>query len=149
RGEDAVQPAGNGSQRLGDDLLSEDVGKGQVAVLKELTPDELDLLPECPLVRMAHLWASLPLMERVAKPHLRKRGPLCLCHFGRRTCRSTTCHSCFGPERATDIGLPAPVEGTDARRAPTKNSRGDKRPLELLLSGISRWEAGLRRTMVD
>ena len=36
RGEDPVQPAADGGQRFGDDVLGEDVGERQVAVLEEL-----------------------------------------------------------------------------------------------------------------
>src|SRR5262249_3859964 len=39
-----------------------------VAALEELTPEELDLLPESPLVRRAHLLASWPVMERLPSP---------------------------------------------------------------------------------
>jgi hypothetical protein len=46
RRKDPVQPAGDGGQRLPNDLLGEDVRERQVAVLKELTPQKLHLLPE-------------------------------------------------------------------------------------------------------
>ena len=54
RGEDPVQPAGDGGQRLGDDLLGEDVGERQVAVLKELASEEVHLFAKGTSVRMAH-----------------------------------------------------------------------------------------------
>jgi hypothetical protein len=44
--------------------------------LEELTPEEVNLLPESPLVRMAHLWASLPRMERLPSP-IYAREALC------------------------------------------------------------------------
>jgi hypothetical protein len=54
RGEDPVQPSADGGQGLGDDLLGEDVGERQAAVLKELSPEEVDLIPEGRSIRMAH-----------------------------------------------------------------------------------------------
>ena len=43
---DPVQPAGDGGQRPGKDLLRPDVGERQVAVLQELPPQETHLLAE-------------------------------------------------------------------------------------------------------
>ena len=43
-GEDPVQPAGESGQRLREDLLGEDVGERQVAVLKELPSEEVQLI---------------------------------------------------------------------------------------------------------
>jgi hypothetical protein len=52
RGEDAVQPAADGRQRLSDDLLGEDVGEGQVTVLEELLSQGAELFAErCGVVR--------------------------------------------------------------------------------------------------
>src|SRR5262249_8901187 len=65
-GEEPVQPAGDGGQCLGDGLLGEGVSKRQVTVLKELASQNLHLLPEPLLVRMAHPRASLPLMGVLA-----------------------------------------------------------------------------------
>src|SRR5205814_5319459 len=53
-GEDPVQPAGDGGQRLRDDLLGEDVGERQVAVLKELPSQGADLFAERGGVARAH-----------------------------------------------------------------------------------------------
>ena len=36
RGEDPVQPDADGGQRVGDDVLGEDIGERQLAILKEL-----------------------------------------------------------------------------------------------------------------
>jgi hypothetical protein len=41
RGGDPVQPAGDGGQSLREELLGQDVGKRQVTVLEELTPQEV------------------------------------------------------------------------------------------------------------
>jgi hypothetical protein len=38
RGEDPIQPAADGGQRVREDVLGEDVGERQPAVLEELTP---------------------------------------------------------------------------------------------------------------
>ena len=40
RGEDPVQPPADGGQGLGEDVLGEDVGERQAAVLEELPPQE-------------------------------------------------------------------------------------------------------------
>ena len=53
-GEDPVQPAGEGGQRLRDDLLGQDVGERQVAVLKELPSEEVHLITKGASVRMTH-----------------------------------------------------------------------------------------------
>jgi hypothetical protein len=64
--EDSVQPVlAERGQRLGNHLLREDVGEGQIFVLKKLTPKELDLLTKASLAKMAHPWASLPVMDVV------------------------------------------------------------------------------------
>jgi hypothetical protein len=63
---DSVQPVfAERGQRLGNNLLRKDVGEGQIPVLKKLTPQELDLLSKPSVVRMAHPWASLPVMDVV------------------------------------------------------------------------------------
>ncbi len=54
RGEHPVQPAGDGDQRLRDHLLGEDVGERQVAVLKELPSEEVQLITKGTSVRMTH-----------------------------------------------------------------------------------------------
>jgi hypothetical protein len=54
RGEDPVQPGADGSQRVRDDLVGEDVGERQPAVLEELVPQEARLLAKRPGVRLAH-----------------------------------------------------------------------------------------------
>ena len=54
RGEDPVQPPADGGQRLGEDVLGEDVGERQVAVLEELAAQEGGLVAERPRVRMPH-----------------------------------------------------------------------------------------------
>src|SRR5262249_49813883 len=53
-GKDPVQPAGDGGQRLRDDLLGEDVGERQGAVLKELPSQEVQLITKGTSVRMTH-----------------------------------------------------------------------------------------------
>ena len=45
-GEHPVQPAAESGQRLGNDVLGEDVGKRQAAVLEELTPQEARLVAQ-------------------------------------------------------------------------------------------------------
>src|SRR5262249_61893840 len=63
---DSVQPVhAERGQRLGNNLLRKDVGEGQISVLKKLTPKELDLLTKASLVKMAHPWTSLPVMDVV------------------------------------------------------------------------------------
>jgi hypothetical protein len=52
-------------QRLADSFLRQNVTERQVSALKELTPENLNLLPNSSLVRMAHPGASLPLMDVV------------------------------------------------------------------------------------
>src|SRR5262249_54907546 len=97
RGEDPVQPAGDAGQCLGDGLLCEDIGKWQVAVLKELPPQKLHLLLNPRLGRMAHPWASLPVMDVVRNTISQsKGGPFCLCHFDKGACCRTKCHSSVG-----------------------------------------------------
>ena len=54
RREDPVQPAADGGQRLRNDPSGEDVGEGQVAVLKELPSEEGYLIAQGTSVRMAH-----------------------------------------------------------------------------------------------
>ena len=62
-------------QCLGDGLLCEDIGKWLVAVLKELPPQKLHLLLNLRLGRMAHPWASLPVMD-VVRNTIRAREAL-------------------------------------------------------------------------
>jgi FixJ family two-component response regulator len=93
-------------------LVDEDVGEGKVAVLEELAPEELHLLPEPRLGRMAHPWGLLAAERCVGNHHLRKRGPFCLYHSGPRTCRRTTCHSSDTPPRALSFRQSAPVTST-------------------------------------
>src|SRR5205823_11793748 len=45
-GKDPVQPAGEGGQRLLQNIFGEDVGERQIAVLKELPSQEAHLLAE-------------------------------------------------------------------------------------------------------
>ena len=56
RGEHPVQPSADGSQRLCDDLLGEDVGERQAAVLKELPPEDAHLITKGASVRIPHRW---------------------------------------------------------------------------------------------
>ena len=60
RGEDPVQPPADGGQRLGEDLLGEDVGERQAAVLEELPPEEVGLLAERSGVGRPHGRGSVP-----------------------------------------------------------------------------------------
>ncbi len=53
-GKDPVQPAGDGGQRLRDDLLGQDVGERQVAVLQERPSEEVHLIAKGTSVRMTH-----------------------------------------------------------------------------------------------
>jgi len=62
RREDPVQPAGEGGQRPGHDLFGEDVGERQLAVLKELPPQEVYLPAKRSPVGTAHRgppWRSM------------------------------------------------------------------------------------------
>src|SRR5215472_10228355 len=115
RGEDPVQPAGDGGQCLGDGLLGEDLGKRQVAGLKKLAPEKLDLLPKPPLVRMAHPCGLLATDGCVGNHHLRKRGPSRLYHSGLGTCCRTTCHSSMGPRQISRTAMRASACRTSAR----------------------------------
>src|SRR5262249_39116260 len=54
RGEDAVQAAGDGGQRLGDGLLGQDGGERQVPVLKEVPSQGVQLVAERGVVARAH-----------------------------------------------------------------------------------------------
>src|SRR5262249_4401511 len=86
RGKDAVQPAAERGQRLGDHFLRENLGERQVAVLKELAPEETRLGAKGPWVSMPHLLGLLAGKGWVGNLHPRKGGPSCLCHFGREAC---------------------------------------------------------------
>jgi hypothetical protein len=47
RRKDSVQPVrAERCQRLGNDLLRKDIGEGQIAILKKLAPQKLNLLPK-------------------------------------------------------------------------------------------------------
>ncbi len=83
-GEHPVEPDANGGQRLGDDLLGEEIGEGEATVLQELAPETADLFADRFEVRIAHLGGLLAGDGTVASLHLRKGGPPCLCHFGGR-----------------------------------------------------------------
>ena len=48
---------------MGDDLLGEDVGEGEVAVLQELATEKADLFAERSGVAKAHAGDSLPVTE--------------------------------------------------------------------------------------
>jgi hypothetical protein len=51
--------------RLVNNLFRQNVSEGQISLLKELTPQKLNLVPIPSLVKMAHPWASLPVMAVV------------------------------------------------------------------------------------
>jgi hypothetical protein len=55
-------------ERLGDEVLRENIRERQISVLQELTSQELHFKPKPSLVRMAHSWASLPLMGLSQEP---------------------------------------------------------------------------------
>jgi hypothetical protein len=62
-GEDAVPPAAEGGQGLGEDLFDQDVGERQIAVLKELPSQGTDLFAERGGVARVHAGDSLPVRE--------------------------------------------------------------------------------------
>ena len=76
RGEHPVEPAADRGQRLREDVLGEDVGERQAAVLQERPPEEPDLLADRSGVRIPHRGGLLAGDGTVANLHLRKRGPL-------------------------------------------------------------------------
>src|SRR5207248_11562466 len=63
RGEDPVEPAADRGQRGRDNVLGEDVGEGEVAVLQELAPEKANVFADRSGVRIPHRGASLPEME--------------------------------------------------------------------------------------
>ena len=86
RGEDAVQPAGEGGQRLGDDRFGEDVGERQVAVLKELPSQGAEWIADRSGVAREHGGDLLGGEGVVVRLHLPPRGPLRLSPFCRSAC---------------------------------------------------------------
>jgi hypothetical protein len=59
-----IQPACvDRCQRLSDDPLGQHIAEGQISVLQKLLPQETHLLPKPSVVRIAHLEASLPVMD--------------------------------------------------------------------------------------
>src|SRR6516165_8261714 len=69
---DAVQPPIDHSQRLHNDVLREEVGERQLAVLEELTPQKAHPLAKPPWATMAPVWGLLTGNGLVANNHLRK-----------------------------------------------------------------------------
>src|SRR4051812_34872377 len=65
RGKDAVQPAAQRGQGLGDHVFREDIGERQLTVLEELAPEETSSGAKRAGVRIRHPWASLPGMDRL------------------------------------------------------------------------------------
>jgi hypothetical protein len=59
RGEHPIETDADRGQRMRDDVLGEDVGEGQVAVLQELAPEKTDLFANRSGVRIAHLESLL------------------------------------------------------------------------------------------
>lgn len=55
-------------QRLTNTLLRQDVGEGQIPVLKKRMRQELNLLSKPFLVRMAHSWAGLLVRDVLRNP---------------------------------------------------------------------------------
>jgi hypothetical protein len=52
-------------QSLAYNLFRQNASERQIPILKETPPQELNLVPNPSLIRMAHPWASLPMMDVV------------------------------------------------------------------------------------
>src|SRR5262249_2894885 len=137
RGEDAVQPAGDGGQRLGDELLGEDVGERQVAVLEELSSQEVHLSAKGSSVRIAHRGPPWRGWDGCQPPSSQERpaSPRSLPPFG---LRRSKCHSWGGPPRATDLDLAASGDPTGARNASDLKKRCVPVPLSRPTAGRTR-----------
>src|SRR5262249_955650 len=85
RGEHPVEPPADGGQRSRDELLGEDVGERQAAVLEGLPPEGVHLVTKGTSVRRAH---GGPAWRRwmVANLHPPKEGSLCPCRPWISTC---------------------------------------------------------------
>src|SRR5262245_39001 len=87
RGKDPVQPTADGGQGLGNDLLGEDIGERQVAVLKELPSEETHLFAKRSGIRIRHPGGLLVGDGRVANSIFTRKALFCLCHLPSRACR--------------------------------------------------------------